>query len=109
VISNFEAAALISSHCGVALMSLVSVTIAIFRALGTISRVPYVQGLPAKQLELAIADQDHGGVAMTVPASLPGSGHQALDLGLGQIFAGTVTASVPNWGKNSGWREAADR
>src|SRR6266478_8880753 len=41
--------------------------------------------------------------------SLPGSGHQALDLGLGQIFAGTITAPAANWGKNNGWRDAADR
>jgi hypothetical protein len=50
-----------------------------------------------------------GGIPMPVPASLPGGGHQALDLGLGQIFAGAVTAPTPNWGKNSGWRDAADR
>jgi hypothetical protein len=38
------------------------------------------------------ATQDHSGVLMPVPASLSGGGHQTLDLTLGQIFAGTVTA-----------------
>src|SRR5262249_60205210 len=56
---------------------------------------------------MPIADQDHGRIPMPVPASLSGGGHQTLDLSLGQIFAGTATA--PNWGKNNGWRDAADR
>ena len=43
---------------------------------------------------MPIADQDHGGVPMPVPASLPGGSHQAFDLGPGQIFAMAVPSSV---------------
>src|SRR5262249_55693020 len=33
-----------------------------------------------------VADQDHGGIPVAVTARLPSCGHQALDLGLGQIL-----------------------
>ncbi len=36
---------------------------------------------------VAIGDQDHGGIAMTVPADLAGSIHELLDLALGEIAA----------------------
>jgi hypothetical protein len=34
---------------------------------------------------MAVGHQDHGRVAMAVPAVLAGAGHQALDLTLGEI------------------------
>jgi hypothetical protein len=50
---------------------------------------------------MPVADQDHGGVAVTVAAVLPGRGHQGLDLGGGQILAGA------NWGIYDSWRLAS--
>jgi hypothetical protein len=37
---------------------------------------------------MPIGDQDHGGVAMLVPARLAGRGHQLFDLIGGEIFPG---------------------
>src|SRR5262245_58290762 len=36
---------------------------------------------------VAIGDQDHGGIAMTVPTVLAGSIHQLFDLAIGEIAA----------------------
>jgi hypothetical protein len=44
---------------------------------------------------VAIADQDHGRVAMPPPAALPGRSHQRLDLTAGEILAG---ANSGNYG-----------
>jgi hypothetical protein len=49
-----------------------------------------------------IGDQDHGGVAVPVPAAFPRRCHQALDLGPGQILTCPF-----NCGIYDGWRRLA--
>ena len=39
---------------------------------------------------MTLGDQDHGGVAMPVPARLAGCGHQVFDLLNRQIFPGAL-------------------
>ncbi len=49
-----------------------------------------------------VGDQDHGGIAVPVPAAFPRRSHQGLDLGRRQILARPF-----NCGIYDGWRRVA--
>src|SRR5215813_14103215 len=57
---------------------------------------------------MAIGDQDHGRVAMPIPAMLAGAVHQALDLTLGEI-ASLDCQVYDAWGAFLGCRFHADK
>ena len=64
-------------------------------ALVELDLMPFQATHLARSQPVAVGDQYHGGIAMTVTAALSGTLHQLLDLALGEI--------LPNCEGYSGW------